>query len=110
MAKKYCALPNVARLFQNAEPLSGAAKALHDIVTSYGREGGPPPSSVGVHAVRADGIDAALDSVGGGQVAQYRHSSATSTKQTPQKVSGGICHFMTSGKFRSQQPGIVPAT
>ena len=96
MAKKYCALPNVARLFQNAEPLSRRPRLCMTSSRHVGAtpiEGRSTPSSVGAHSGRADGIDAALDGVGGGQVAQYRHSSATSTKQTPQK---GSCHFMTS--------------
>ena len=48
--------------------IGAAAKARHDIVASYGAtpiEGRTAPLSAGVHAVRAAGVDAAFDGVGG---------------------------------------------
>jgi NADPH2:quinone reductase len=48
--------------------IGAAAKARHDIVASYGAtpiEGRSAPLDAGVHAVRAAGVDAAFDGVGG---------------------------------------------
>jgi NADPH:quinone reductase-like Zn-dependent oxidoreductase len=53
--------------------IGAAAKARHDIVTSYGAipiEGRSTPLDVGVHAVRAEGVDAAFDGVGGAHTRQ----------------------------------------
>ena len=53
--------------------IGAAAKARHDIVTSYGAtpiEGRSAPLDVGVHAVRAEGVDAAFDGVGGAHTGQ----------------------------------------
>lgn len=53
--------------------IGAAARARHDIVTSYGAtpiEGRFTPLSVGVHAVRAEGVDAAFDGVGGAHTGQ----------------------------------------
>jgi NADPH2:quinone reductase len=48
--------------------IGAAAKARHEVVTSYGAipiEGRSSPLDAGVHAVRAVGVDAAFDGVGG---------------------------------------------
>ena len=48
--------------------IGAAARARHDIVTAYGAtpiEGRSAPLDVGVHAIRAAGVDAAFDGVGG---------------------------------------------
>jgi NADPH:quinone reductase len=48
--------------------IGAAAKARHDIVKSYGAipiEGRSTPLDTGVHAVQAEGVDAAFDGVGG---------------------------------------------
>ena len=48
--------------------IGAAARARHDIVSSYGTipiEGRLAPLSAGVHAVREEGVDAAFDGVGG---------------------------------------------
>jgi NADPH:quinone reductase-like Zn-dependent oxidoreductase len=53
--------------------IGAAAKARHGIVTSYGAtpiEGRSAPLDVGVHAVRAEGVDAAFDGVGGAHTEQ----------------------------------------
>ena len=53
--------------------IGAAAKALHNIVTSYGAtaiEGRSTPLDVGVHAVRPQGVDAAFDGVGGAHTGQ----------------------------------------
>jgi NADPH2:quinone reductase len=53
--------------------IGAAAKARHDIVTSYGAtpiEGRSTPLDVGVYAVRAEGVDAAFDGVGGAHTGQ----------------------------------------
>lgn len=53
--------------------IGAAAKARHDIVRSYGAtpiEGRSTPLNLGVHAVRAEGVDAAFDSVGGAHTGQ----------------------------------------
>ncbi len=53
--------------------IGAAARARHDIVTSYGAipiEGRSAPLDVGVHAVRAEGVDAAFDGVGGTHTGQ----------------------------------------
>ncbi len=53
--------------------IGAAAKSRHDVVTSYGAtpiEGRSAPLDLGVHAVRAKGVDAAFDGVGGGQTGQ----------------------------------------
>ena len=53
--------------------IGAAAKARHDIVRSYGAtpiEGRSATLNVGVHAIRAEGVDAAFDGVGGAHTAQ----------------------------------------
>jgi NADPH2:quinone reductase len=53
--------------------IGAAAKARHDIVLSYGAtpiEGRSIPLDVGVHTVRAEGVDAAFDGVGGAHTGQ----------------------------------------
>ena len=53
--------------------VGAAAKARHDIVISYGAipiEGRSRPLDVGVHAVRAEGVDAVFDGVGGAHTGQ----------------------------------------
>jgi len=53
---------------QGVSAIGAAAKVRHDIVKSYGAtpiEGRSGPLDVGVHAVRAEGVDAAFDGVGG---------------------------------------------
>ncbi|MCL4526700.1 MAG: zinc-binding dehydrogenase [Gammaproteobacteria bacterium] len=53
--------------------IGAAAKARHDIVTSYGAtpiEGRSTPLDIGVHTVRAEGVDAAFDGVGGAHTGQ----------------------------------------
>ena len=53
--------------------IGAAAKAQHDIVVSYGAtpvEGRSAPLDVGVLAVRAEGVDAAFDGVGGAHTGQ----------------------------------------
>jgi NADPH:quinone reductase-like Zn-dependent oxidoreductase len=53
--------------------IGAAARARHDIVTSYGAtaiEGRSSPLDVGVHAVRPEGVDAAFDAVGGRQTGE----------------------------------------
>jgi NADPH:quinone reductase-like Zn-dependent oxidoreductase len=53
--------------------IGAAAKARHDVVASYGAtpiEGRSTPLDLGVHALRAQGVDAAFDGVGGVQTGQ----------------------------------------
>jgi NADPH2:quinone reductase len=53
--------------------IGAAARARHDIVASYGAtpiEGRSTPLDVGVHAVVAEGVDAAFDGVGGAHTGQ----------------------------------------
>jgi NADPH2:quinone reductase len=53
--------------------IGAAARARHDIVTSYGAipiEGRSRPLDDGTHAVRAEGVDAAFDGVGGAHTGQ----------------------------------------
>lgn len=53
--------------------IGAAARARHDIVRSYGAtpiEGRSIPLNLGVHAVRAEGVDAAFDGVGGAHTGQ----------------------------------------
>ena len=53
--------------------IGAAAKARHDIVASYGAapiEGRSTSLDVGVHALRAEGVDAAFDGVGGTHTGQ----------------------------------------
>ena len=53
--------------------IGAAAKQRHDIITSYGGipiEGRAAPLDIGVHAVRAEGVDAAFDGVGGAHTGQ----------------------------------------
>ena len=53
--------------------IGAAAKARHDVVASYGAtpiEGRSTPLHLGVHALRAQGVDAAFDGVGGVQTGQ----------------------------------------
>jgi NADPH2:quinone reductase len=53
--------------------IGAAARARHEIVTSYGAtpiEGRSTQLHVGVHAVRAAGVDAAFDGVGGAHTGQ----------------------------------------
>ena len=63
--------------------IGAAANARHGIVTSYGAipiEGRSTPLDVGVHAVRAEGVDAAFDGVGGthtGQCVSSTHRGGT---------------------------------
>ena len=59
--------------------IGAAAKARHDIVTSYGAipiEGRSTPLDVGVRAVRAEGVDAAFDGVGGEHTGQCVSSTS----------------------------------
>ena len=56
-----------------APAIGAAAKARHDIVTSYGAvpiEGRSTPLDAGVRAIRAEGVDAAFDGVGGAHTGQ----------------------------------------
>ena len=58
---------------QGVSAIGAAAKARHDIVKSYGAtpiEGRSAPLDVGVRAVRAEGVDAAFDGVGGEHTGQ----------------------------------------
>jgi NADPH:quinone reductase len=53
--------------------IGAAAKARHGIVESYGAspiEGRAAPLDTGVRALRAEGVDAAFDGVGGGHTGQ----------------------------------------
>jgi len=58
---------------QGVSAIGAAAKARHDIITSYGAipiEGRSAPLDAGVHVVRAEGVDAAFDGVGGAHTGQ----------------------------------------
>lgn len=53
--------------------IGAAAKARHHVVTSYGAtpiEGRSTPLDIGVHTLRAEGVDAAFDGVGGAHTGQ----------------------------------------
>jgi NADPH:quinone reductase-like Zn-dependent oxidoreductase len=58
---------------QGISAIGAAAKARHDIVRSYDAipiEGRSAPLDTGVHEVRAEGVDAAFDGVGGAHTGQ----------------------------------------
>ncbi|MEP6878480.1 MAG: hypothetical protein ABI865_06490 [Nitrosospira sp.] len=96
MAKKYCALPNLARLVHIAELLSARRPRFCMTSSRYMErlpsKGGPPRQASACMEVRPDGVDAAFDGAGGTHVGQW--VSSTCRVEPPSGTAVGASFYV----------------